>query len=869
MAGRSHRDNGGEVAWFKDTDGDFQADTRETWFNGFVEQNPQLRANHPTFGLDNHIYIANGLRGGTVVARRAAWADGATEVAISGRDFRFDPMMGAYEAISGVGQFGLTFDDDGNRFVCSNRNPCKHIVLPDRYVRRNPSVAVSSVFNDVSLAAENSRVFAINHPWTTSTLHAGQFTAACGVTIYRGDRLPEEFHGNSFTCEPTGALVHRDVLRPSRSTFSGVRGREDIEFLASRDDWFRPVNLANGPDGALYVVDIYRAVIEHPQFMPTELQKRPDLRKGSDRGRIYRVVAANADDEPRPFPADPSADELVQLLSHSNAWHRETAARLIYERQNRDVEDGLLQLARTTSNPVARVHAWYALDGLGRLDRQTIVRRLRGPEGRDLPHAIRLAERWIDDAEVIQLIADRAFGFDARTRFQCALSLGLHEPTESTFGALAAIALRDASDPWTRSAALLATQGQPGPFFDAMVQVISLSDRWDDTALRELIGELAFMIGRDDKPMHVGENLEMLVGYASDNRPANDDDVYATVVATIGRFADGLEKRNLSLMALLKTHEPIFRRIEPIFESAVARINNQQSTDAQRIASMKLLAYGDWNTAEELLLPVFAGRFSSSLRRASVRALSAHKDRNIAPALLPGFAAETPAMQREILAALMATPARTRTLLDAIESKSLPATLIDRNTVERLNRHRSPDIRGRARRLMAEAQPADRKAVLEQFQAAVKLDGDAQRGQAVFTKNCATCHRIGEIGTNVAPDIGDSRKKTREELLTSILDPNRAIDNNYFGYVALTFDGKLETGIIETETATTVTLKQPEGKLLVLLRRDIEELKSTGLSLMPIGLEKTISVDAMADLLSYIKNWRYLDGRTPIPPNAR
>ena len=854
----------GEVAWLKDTDGDNVADVRETWFKGFVQQNPQLRANHPTFGFDNHIYVANGLRGGTVKAVRPAWAGGAKEVSISGRDFRFNPMTGDYDAISGVGQFGLTFDDHGNRFVCSNRNPCKHIVLPDRYVRRNDSVSVRSTFHDVSVAGADSRVYAINQPWTTSNLHAGQFTAACGVTIYRGNQLPDEFHGNSFTCEPTGGLVHRDVLTSSQSTFVGRRGRPEVEFLASRDNWFRPVNLANGPDGALYVVDMYRAVIEHPQFMPNELKQRPDLRDGSDRGRIYRVVAADVRDRRSMFPQEASSEELVALLENPNAWHRETAARLLFERQDRTAESALNDLASTTMNPIARVHAWHALDGLSLLDRATIVRRLHGPEGPDMPHAIRLAERWTDDATVQQLIANRAFGSDARTRFQCALSLGLKPPSESSLGALAAVALRDAGDPWTRSAVMLSVQDQPAAMFHALVQVTAHADRWHDEGLRSLLSELAFMIGRDDPPRQIGDSIHVLISYAADDRGQNDKEIFSTLAVAISEFAKGLERQKMSLWALLKTDRSVFHHVEPIFEAAIAHARNDDQAMPLRLRSLELLAHADWKTVEQFVIPMFERRFHTSIRTASIRAMSSHTDRDVSPVLLHDFAGETPTIQREILSAILRTPARTRSLLNEIENKVIPATLIDRNTVAKLERHRSPDIRLRARRLMAAAQPAQRKSVVADYQASLKLSGDPARGRQVFAKQCATCHRIGQLGTNVAPDIGDSRNKKPNELLASILDPNRAVDNNYFGYVAVTSDGLVETGIIESETATTVTLKQPAGKTRVLLRRDIEELKSTGLSLMPVGFEKTISKEAMADLISFIKNWRYLATNIPV-----
>ena len=168
----------------------------------------------------------------------------------------------------------------------------RHVVIEDRYLKANPDVTVPAVMHDVAAWGEQSRIFPISRAWTTSNLHAGQFTAACGVYIYRGDLLPAEFKGNAFTCDPTGNLIHREIMQPAGPTFTSKPAYEGKEFLASPDEWFRPVNMELGPDGALYVVDMYRCVIEHPDFVPDELKRRPDQRLGDDRGRIWRIVPA-------------------------------------------------------------------------------------------------------------------------------------------------------------------------------------------------------------------------------------------------------------------------------------------------------------------------------------------------------------------------------------------------------------------------------------------------------------------------------------------------------------------------------------------------------------------------------------------------
>ena len=234
--------------------------------------------------------------------------------------------------------------------------------------------------------------------------------------------------------------------------------------------------------------------------------------------------------------------------------------------------------------------------------------------------------------------------------------------------------------------------------------------------------------------------------------------------------------------------------------------------------------------------------------------------------LLDRFASDTPPVRRAILDGLLGRPERVKLLLDAIEAGKIKPTELEPPQVKRLVEHRDGAIKERAARLLASAVPADRAQALADYQPVLTMAGEAKRGQAIFEKNCSACHRIAGIGVNVAPDISDSRTKKLDQLLGDIVQPNRAIDNNYLGYTVRLADGTIATGILTTETATSITLKQQGGKEAVIARSEIDELRSSGQSLMPEGLERTIPPQDMADLLSFIKNWRYLDGRTPLSP---
>jgi putative heme-binding domain-containing protein len=247
------------------------------------------------------------------------------------------------------------------------------------------------------------------------------------------------------------------------------------------------------------------------------------------------------------------------------------------------------------------------------------------------------------------------------------------------------------------------------------------------------------------------------------------------------------------------------------------------------------------------------------VRLAAVRALAAHPVKEVPGLLMKSWSSYTPAVRREVLEAMARQPDRIVYLLDEVEAKRVKPGDIDALRTRQLVNHSRPDIRERAKKLLQENLPADRKEVLEKNKAALKLKPDARNGKVIFQKNCATCHRIGDVGIEVGPNIADTLSKPPDALLVDILIPNAAIDNNYIAYTVTTKSGKVLTGIIAQETASSLTLRRAENQTDVVLRQDIDEIQSTGVSLMPDGLEKNITLQEMADLLAFLKNWRFLD----------
>jgi putative membrane-bound dehydrogenase-like protein len=849
----------GKILFLKDNDGDNRADQQDVWYTGFKEENPQLRVNHPRFALDNHIYAANGLRGGEAHNQRRPQEP---PFSLANHDLRFDARSGSAEAISGNGQFGVAFDDYGNRFLCNNRHPLEHVVLEDWYLKRNKLLAVPAVMWDVAAADNDAHIYPLSVQWATSHLHNGQFTAACGTDFYRGDRLPQ-LRGNAFTCEPTGNLVHREILSPLGGTFTAHPGSERREFFATRDTWSRPVSVENGPDGALYIIDMYRAVIEHPQFMPAELKNRPDLHLGKDRGRIWRIVPAEGPQTERaPNLGSASIAELVKTLEHPNAWWRETAARLLYERQDRTAIAPLKALARSAAQPYGRVHALWALAGSSALDDDLLLAALTDSHARVREQAVKLAEARLPASPplaraVIKLAGDR----DAKVRFQTALSLGVLED-EDISEPLAAIALSGADDAWTRRAVQTSVGSRPAEVLARIWQKLVEQRSPASKSQLQLVGELATLVGARKQAAEISERL------AAMTRTSTDDKLERLELSVLDGLARGLRSQRVLLDGFAqqnaKQYPALGRELEAWFTRA-AEIAGQTSGDPTlRKEACELLAFAPYAIAGPVLQRLVTGEPSQALRLLAVSALASQRDPAVAAILLDALSAQTPAVRGAMLDALLSQTARTKVLLDRIAAKEIRPNELDTLRANRVLASRDPEIRARAAKLLASALPPDRAQAIAKFQASLALKADARHGKEVFRKNCSTCHRIDDVGVDVGPSIGDARTKTPPQLLVDILQPSKAIDNNFVSYSLVTTEGNSYTGLVMAETPTSITLKMPEGKTLALLRSNIEELRSNGISLMPEGLERTMTLQDMADVISFIKNWRYLSGNIPL-----
>lgn len=845
-----------DILYLKDSKGDGKADVRETLFTGFAagvtRTNVQAMMNSFIWGLDNKIHGATSTQGGTVTSLQHPQMPALD---LHGRDFVIEPRAMMMTSEAGGGQHGLTFDDYGRRFTCNNNDHIRLFMYDDRYAARNPYYRMPPCLQSIAVDGPAAEVFRISpeEPWRVIRTRwrvaslvsgpvegggrsSGYFTGATGITIYRGDAFPKEFLGNAFVAECAGNLVSRKLLFPDDVGLKAQRApdEQNVEFLASTDLWFRPVQHANGPDGAFYVIDMHRETIEHPWSLPENLKKLIDLNSGSDCGRIFRVVP-DGFKRPKPVRLDlATTPELVATLENPNGWHRDTASRLLYERQDKTAVPLLTKLLETSKSPLGRMHALYALDGLGALKESHVLRGMNDEEPWVRVHAIKLSEKFVKSrsSKLFKRLTELTADPSNLVRYQLAFTLG--EFKGDITKPLAAIAKRDASSPWIQAAVLSSLANGAGKVFAELSRETEFGASKDG---REFLRQLVSVVGARNNSAEVRDVLAFI---GKVNEPA----LAFSLTSALG---DGLKRADSSLEKADQTGD-----LKAIFAEAQKVASDTKATESARVEAIQLLAFSSYASVSPALVPLLQHAQGEPVQMAAISTLTHFSEPQIADDITANWSGFSPRVKSQAISVLLARPERAAVLLKAIQARKIEPTDLTTAQARFLRNNRDANVRKLALQVLGSGKSNSRQSVVEAFQPALGLVGNAAEGRKIFESHCVSCHRLGGVGFAVGPDLVSAKSNGKEKLLVSILDPSREVAPQYMAFTIDTKDGESYVGILANESAGSVTVRQAYGKEDIIQRTNIKGMKSQEQSLMPEGLEAGLTKQDLANLLEYI-----------------
>lgn len=862
-----------QVLYLADTDGDDVADVRQVMIDGFELGVTDSNMNSLQFGPDNRIHGANGGAGGRI------WSPASLQDSfdLNDSDFAWNPRDNSLERTFRTGGgFGLVFNRFGHSFTTYNIDYLQQQIIPLKYLTSDATISPADVTRTISAHGAMARIYPVsrqetrvNHPE-----QAGYFSSAGGMGLLEVDYFGPRLADSIFVCDVVGNLVHRDQLHRSGPSWIGKRAPEEQkrEFIASENLWFRPTGLEFGPDGALYLPDMHRAVIEHPDYIPARVLKDMDFRAGDDMGRIYRITPADPDDLPQAFSFNLTPESgWHKALESSNPWTRQTARRLLVYRTdpNAGINTKNIRIkARTHHQAETRVEALLTLAGLKALDAELLNDSLNDTDPSVVTHAIRLCETLaqLPVPELEKLLNHN----DASVRFQAALTLS-KGGEKLLLGAseLTSLGLRDFLDP-DHQMALRILAGDNAP---ALLTGILKTKRQEViTASMPLVEQVA----RITTSHSVLQNLlEQAVGSHNANH-------LAECLTTIDRGIQQNENRDIILPALSPVLIMISRDLE---ESAwagfiqlasqcpgeeIKRTTSIISARANAIAAdteenperrmQAIRALGSTRSPEmaEKLGQLLSSLTSPGLQQVCLESLANLRHDQTAKWILDAWPVLDPSLRtRTIQLILSRTPYRT-SLLDGLESGKIQVSELNLDLEQRRTMLRwSPQpIRERAAKWFGDEEYSNRKAIVEEWLAQLPDSGSPEDGSAIFAQRCAVCHIVGDTGTAIGPELTGVFHRSDEDLLSHILDPNMAINPNYVMCVAETNDGDIHTGLLMDQSSSQIEMKMLTGDILRIPRSSIAEFQMAKRSLMPEGLELGLTPQDMKSLILFLQTSR-------------
>ncbi len=851
------------IYYCKDTNGDGVADVKKVLFTGFSRRNVQGMMNSLQWGFDHRIYGTSSSTGGEVSRVVRGSPDLAHALDLHNRDFAIDPKTLEMSPLTGGGQHGMSFNRWGDRFLCSNGDHLQAIVFEEKYVARNPYQSVVSARRSIAADGPQAEVYRISpmEAWRVARTKlrvaglasgpiegghaAGYFTSASGVKVYEGGLWATDGPGQVYICEPAGNLIHRKKLVPDGVTYRGERIDKQKEFVAARDIWFRPVQLAIGPEGGLYVADMYREVIEHPESLPAALKRQLDLNSGNDKGRIYRIVPADYHYKKPKMLDKATAADLVDALEDTNQWRRMTALRLIYERQDASTAELVRKKYANCKRPECRIAMLYAIDSLNALTEADVVAGLNDPHSQVRRHALRLSEPMLDKSatlrdKAISLTADS----DPVVQFQLAFTLGeTHDPAATK--ALADILVRSSQSLDITDAVLTSIVDRAGGVLKALLS----DEKWCASESAEsIVGAIVGQIARQRRD----EDLNILVNLLQSANSGRRSPSTVVLLKALSRLPANVLSGNSP--QLVKLRDVRAAAAKSLVQEARQVLERPNASLEDRAGAVDDLALDKFENQRKLLDGLLSPQEPTAIHAAVLATCGQYDSPAVADLILAHWEQLSPSERLQAADILLRRGPWALAFVKHLAKSGASLNGLDPSHIARLQNYPSPKVRQLARKLRGQSVAKDRQKVFQEYRDGGALaGGDPAQGKLVFEKNCSTCHQVGGIGHQVGPSLATMVSRGTESVLFNVLAPNAEVDPRFIEYVVATESGQVLNGVIAGETSTAVTLRGADEKTTTILRVDIDEIHSTGKSLMPEGFEKVIDKKSMANLLSFLQ----------------
>lgn len=844
----------------RDENGDEKIDKTDTLMGGFSTGNLQHNYNGLTYGIDNWIYAANGGNSG----KPYWWGDSAHAMDLRGQDFRFHIQQKKLERIGeSSGGFGIAMDEYGRIFGTHNLNHVSQIVFSDRYTD-GKKLMVEHTLNNISDHEENglARVYPIgeqetrlNHPE-----QSGYFSGSCGITYYDGGAWGKDYDQSIWVTDVVLNLIHVDKLKPNKSSFTASRIIDKKEFLASTDRSFRPVNMKVGPDGNLYVVDMYRKVIEHPEWIPDEMEKTLDINEGKDQGRIYKLSKS---DDRNVFDVNNFSSEVgcINALSHPNGWVRKTAQRILLQKSiSPEGKKKLMELVEEKES-YAAVHALWILNEISSLTITTLEKALNHPLSGVKENAIIVSEKFLENKKIQDQLLAMLDDADERISMQAALSLSL--VSEETALKIKDQIIRkiintsEKSDKWNIAAKTIAVKYFP---------IETLEKAIASRSNIQFISSLALQLR--DSAAAIAKTLETISALNSNN------DVLVAVLNQFNQsptlYQDPSIRKSLSninsndlrvLAALTKLSNrfgiPPSEQFLSVSKQSLIKILDPGSTEKEKLELMEIIQLIPYTQKSNALFYCLKSNVQLAVQEEALRQLSTYREKEIGIRLIDMWNEMSPSTRRYASDLLLYVEVHHDALLTALENGKIQIGEMNFD----LERRRmliawddNPAIRKRAAKLFSDEEIISRKEAVEKMKPALSLKGSPHEGEKVFQAICSNCHRYGNIGKDVGPVLTEINRKSKESIMHDILDPNAAVNTQYISHRIETKNGIIHIGVVDAENDQSVVIKKMGGEKITFDKKDISKMTSLGKSLMMEGLEGSMTHQQMADLLSYLQN---------------